>query len=227
MKKNRFNPLKLMATISFAAALAPAWAATGTISARPNPCEIPPGGHDCTTYVSWSTDGARHAKVFVRAEGRKGTPEREFGAEPSCDRCTAGWIEPGTQYVFTLVDFSSGGRGGVLASVTVTAAEGPGARMEGVTGEIRAEPNPCRIEPGRVECTTYISWSSTGPHARVYVRSEGAKRSPEREFGTGHMGDRVGATWIGADTRYIFTLVDFSSGSRGRDLASVVVTAVK
>lgn len=219
--------MNLMAALTFAAVLAPAWAASGTISARPNPCEVAPGAHACTTFVSWSTEGAQHARVFVRAEGRKGTPEREFAAEPSCERCTASWIEPGTQYIFTLVDFSSGSRGAVLANVTVTAAEGPGPRSEGVTGTISAEPNPCRIEPGRDACTTHLTWSSTGPHARVFVRSEGVKFSPEREFATGHARERVGADWIGGGTRYIFTLVDFSSGSRGRDLASVVVTAVK
>ena len=227
MKMNGFDHPILLACAAMAAAVAPARATTGAIYARPNPCEIRPGEQTCTTYVSWNTQDARHARVFVRSEGRKPSPEREFGAEPSCDRCGANWIEPGTTYIFTLVDFSSGSRGGVLAKVSVSAVEGPESRVEGVSGTIRAEPNPCRIERDRRECTTYLFWSSTGPHARVFVRSEGAKESPEREFAKGHVGDRVSATWIVEGTRYIFTLVDFSSGSRGRDLGSVVVTAVR
>jgi hypothetical protein len=176
--------------------------------------------------VTWSTQGAQHARVYVRAEGERATPEREFEAEPACARCGASWIEPGTRYIFTLVDFSTGSRGEVLANVTVTAADGPGARG-GISGVINAAPNPCRIEPGRVDCTTYLSWSSTGEHARVYVRAEGGKPSPEKEFGTGRVCEKCGASWIGEGTRYLFTLYDFSTGSRGRALASVVVTAIR
>jgi hypothetical protein len=227
MKINGFHHPILLAGMAFAGALAPARAATGTIAADPNPCAIPPGAHTCATNVTWATQGAQHAHVFVRAEGRKASPEKDFSAQASCERCIADWIEAGTTYSFTLVDFSTGRRGEVLANVTVTAVEGPGPRAEGVSGVINAGPNPCHIEPGRTDCTTYISWSSTGPHARVYVRAEGAKASREKEFGTGRAGDRVSATWIEDSTRYIFTLVDFSSGSRGPALASVEVTAVR
>jgi hypothetical protein len=227
MKINGFHHPILLAGMAFAGAMAPAWAATGTISAFPNPCHIEPGAQTCRTHVTWTSQDARGVRVYVRAEGRKATPEKEFAKEPSCERCDADWIEAGTTYIFTLVDFSEGRRGGVLGNVAVTAAEGPGPRAEGVSGVINAGPNPCHIEPGRADCTTYISWSSTGPHARVYVRSEGAKASGEKEFGTGRAGDRVSATWIGDGTRYIFTLVDFSSGSRGPALASVEVTAVR
>ena len=227
MKINGFHHKILLAGMAFAGLMAPAQAANGTISAYPNPCIIPPGAHVCATNVTWGTQGARHSHVFVRAEGRKASPEKEFSAQDSCDRCIADWIEAGTTYAFTLVDFSNGRRGEVLGNVTVTGVEGPGPRAEGVSGVITAGPNPCHIEPGRVDCTTYISWSSTGPHARVYVRSEGAKPSREKEFGTGRAGDRVSATWIEDRNRYIFTLVDFSTGSRGPVLASVEVTAVR
>ncbi|MGO4882478.1 MAG: hypothetical protein ACLP59_16845 [Bryobacteraceae bacterium] len=228
MNIHRLQHLTLIAAMGMLAGLAPVGAATGTISADPNPCFIPPGVHECTTFVSWSTEGTRNAKVYVRAEGAKDTPEREFAAKLACDRCSASWIAPRTRYIFTLVEFTPAGRGAVLGSVTVTGAEGNEAPRSGeVTGMIRAEPNPCRIEPGRVECTTWLSWSSTGTHARVYLRTEGAKNIPEKEFGTGRVQEHASASWIGADTRYIFTLVDFSNGSRGRELASVVVTAIK
>ena len=116
------------------------------------------------------------------------------------------------------------GRGAILGTVTVTAVEGQAAPAAGATGVISAEPNPCRAEPGRVNCAVHISWSSTGEHARIFVRSEGSQASPEREFATGRSGDRVRADWIAPDTRYIFTLVDFSGENRGQELARVVVS---
>jgi hypothetical protein len=212
--------LQLLASMAFAGAMAPAWAATGTISANPNPCVVPPGAPHCATNVTWATDGARGVRVYAQAQ-RAGAPEREFAKEPSCAQCVADWIEAGTTYVFTLVDFSEGRRGAILATVTVTGVAG------GVSGVIRAEPNPCRIEPGRDHCTAHIFWSSTGADARVFVRSEGPKGFAEKEFGRGNAGDRVEANWIEAGTRYFFALVDFSAGSRGQRLASVEVTAIR
>lgn len=226
MKTNGLRRPILVAVGALVGVWAPSWAATGTISANPNPCEIGPGAHDCTTYLTWSTEGAQHARVYVRTEGEKATAEREFAAEPACAKCGASWIEPGTRYIFTLVDFSTGRRGAVLGNVTVTAADGRGGRG-GISGVINAAPNPCRIEPGKVDCTTYLSWSSTGEHARVYVRTEGGKPSPEREFGTGRVCEKCGASWIAAGTRYLFTLYDYSTGNRGRALASLTVTAIK
>jgi hypothetical protein len=212
----------LLACLAFAGAMAPAWAATGTISANPNPCVVPPGAPHCVTNVTWATDGARGVRVYARAQ-KEGAPEREFAKEPSCAQCVADWIEPGTTYVFTLVDFSEGRRGAILANVTVTGVAGQG----GISGAIRAEPNPCRIEPGRDHCTAHIFWSSTGADARVFVRSEGPKGFAEKEFGRGRTGDRVEANWIEERTRYFFTLVDFSTGGRGQRLASVEVTAIR
>jgi len=106
----------ILTTVLFAT---PARAAQGTITARPNPCIILPGKHACTTHIIWSTD-APHARVYVRAEGKKALPEREFGSGKSCVKCTAPWIEAGTRYVFTLVDVTPGRRRPVLATVTVT-----------------------------------------------------------------------------------------------------------
>jgi len=227
MNRNRFDHLMLIAVTAFPCMLGTAWAATGKISAFPNPCKIDPGAHQCTAYLAWSTEGAVHARVFVQAQGKNNTGEREFGAENACEKCGATWIEEGDRYVFTLVDFSNGRRGAILSTVTVTAVKGPPLGPGAVSGTITASPNPCRIEHGKVECTTYLTWSSTGTHARVYVSSEGAKGTPEREFATGRAHEKVSATWIEEKTRYTFTLVDFSEGSRGRDLTSVVVTATE
>jgi hypothetical protein len=226
MTINRLHQPILLATLVFAATLGPAWAARGTISANPNPCQIAPGEHHCTTFVTWATEGVQQARVFVRNEGTNGA-EREFGTGAACASCEANWIEAGTRYVFTLVDFSAGSRGAILANVTVTAVGGPGARDNGISGVISAAPNPCRIERGRDHCTTFISWSSTGERARVFVRAEGAKAAEEREFSTVRAQDKAEANWIADGTRYVFKLVDFSTGGRGRELASVVVTAIK
>jgi hypothetical protein len=228
MENHRFERLLRTAALALLPALGSALGATGAISANPNPCEIVPGAHDCTTYLTWSTQGAQKARVYVRAEGKGGTPEREFGAEPACAKCTASWIEAGAQYVFTLVDFSTGSRGAVLATVTVTALNGPAAGAGGMSGVITAAPNPCRIPPGKVDCTAVLTWSTVGAeHARVYVAVEGGKPSPEREFGTGRSCEKCTASWIAEGDRYRFTLYDWSTGNRGRALASVVVTAIK
>ena len=228
MDTNGLNRLISIAAMALIGTLGPAWAATGTISANPNPCEIAPGAHDCTTFVAWSTRGVQHARVYVQAEGKKPSPEREFGAETACANCKANWIEAESRYIFTLVDFSAGRRGEVLATVTVTARGGPAAEAGRMSGVIKATPNPCRIPPGKVDCTSILTWSTEGAeHARVYVSVEGGKPSPEREFGTGRTCEKCTASWIAAGDRYIFTLYDWTTGSRGRSLASVVVTAVK
>ncbi len=202
-----------------------AWAATGTLAANPNPCLIAPGAHDCTSNLSWSTQGASQARVFVQAEGKAASAEKEFGSGKACAKCGASWIEANTKYVFTLVDFSSGSRGAVLATVTVTAEGGPRPGNRGAKGTISASPNPCLIMPNKNDCTVYLSWTTTGAeHARVYVKAEGAKASPEKEFGTGKACAKCGASWIEAGTKYLFTLYDFSTGSQGAALDSIVVT---
>lgn len=100
--------------------------ASGTIAASPNPCVIAAGQHECTSHITWSTQGVTHARVYVTSEGKRGREEREFGNSRSCEseRCRAPWIEKGTQYVFMLYDYSSGNRGRGLASVVVTATGG-------------------------------------------------------------------------------------------------------
>jgi len=98
------------------------------------------------------------------------------------------------------------------------------------SGIIAAQPNPCRIERGQRECTSHITWSTQNvKHARVLVKSEGKEGEKEREFsGSLSCGARrCPAPWIRPDTRYVFKLYDFSSGSLGRELGVVTVTATK
>ena len=96
-------------------------AASGTIGANPNPCRITTG-KACTTYITWNTQGATHARVYVFDAHKKEKKEEEFGTSLNCagQKCRAPWIEQGNEYVFTLYDYSSGSRGAALSSVTVT-----------------------------------------------------------------------------------------------------------
>ena len=100
--------------------------AWGTIAANPTPCRIERRRSDCTTFITWSTRGITQAKVYVTDDGPRGRRTKEFGSSTACEssRCSAPWIARGKTYEFTLYDFSSGRRGQVLASVTVTATDG-------------------------------------------------------------------------------------------------------
>jgi len=95
-------------------------------------------------------------------------------------------------------------------------------------GIIAAEPNPCRIRPGEEMCTAHITWSTQNVRrAKVLVKSEGRESLKENEFGSSLSCEsrRCRAPWIRPDTRYVFKLYDWSRGDRGRELASVTVTA--
>jgi hypothetical protein len=197
---------------------------SGTISADPNPCKIAAGQRECTTYVRWQTHGATHAKVYVTAEGKHSDVEKEFSTMLNCEgeRCRVPWITDNTKFLFQLYDFSKGTRGKLLGSVTVTSTEEP-------WGSIRAQGNPCKLGAGRRDCEVVINWEAHGvEQARVFVTAEGKKSAPEKEFGVGLTCEgRCAAPWIGADTKYLFQLYDYSKGSRGRVLGSVTVTAVE
>jgi hypothetical protein len=226
---NRWSSLIPMA--AWGVLLAPMWGASGEIAVSPSPCKIERGAYDCTVYVTWSTQGAAHARVFVTTLGRGQEKETEFANGRSCleQKCPASWIKAGTNYEFTLYDYSTGSRGDVLASVGVTAVNAPGAAVEkGAFGTIHASPNPCRIQPGAAKCTSYITWHAEGvEHARVYVASEGTRAIPEKEFANSRscVGTMCPADWIEQDTRYVFTLFDTSSADQVRVLAKVTVTA--
>jgi hypothetical protein len=111
-----------------------------------------------------------------------------------------------------------GGLGLCLFPAAVTAQE--------PWGEIRAEPNPCRLEGGREECTVFLHWHTRGvERAKVFVTAEGGRTFKEREFSASKEceGDRCAAPWITHHTKYIFQLFDFTRGDRGRLLSTVEV----
>jgi|SRR5579872_5864884 len=101
------------------------------------------------------------------------------------------------------------------------------APAQGPYGTIAAAPNPCRIERGQQECTSYITWSTQNvAQAKVFVTRENQKGNKEREFGATLSCEsrRCRAPWIQVRTQYVFKLYDYSSGGRGRLLGSVMVT---
>jgi len=95
---------------------------SGTISASPNPCIIERGQKTCTTYLTWSSQGVRHGRVYAVTEGSRGREEKQFSGSHMCSNCKAPWIEK-NPCTFTLYDYSTGTRGRTLASVTVTGTE--------------------------------------------------------------------------------------------------------
>lgn len=97
---------------------------------------------------------------------------------------------------------------------------------QGPSGEIRAEPNPCHIEPGKDECTTHLIWHTRGvEHAKVFVTAKGRKVLEEREFSDSRNceGHNCRAPWIEHGSVYKFQLFDFTRGDRGRMLGEVEV----
>lgn len=98
----------------------PLFAQTGTITADPNPCEVYLMQDLCTARITWSTQGASYVQVWVQGSGAEQLFAASGGGGPVY--ADAPWIsQEGGNYVFRLYDYSSGSRGALLGSVTVTA----------------------------------------------------------------------------------------------------------
>lgn len=110
----------LLACIALALALAPAVdAQSGMISGSPNPCTIPGGQSVCTTTASWSSSGTSQVQVWVSLNGGAEAAFATSGTGGAYQNAT--WIQgPPNSYAFNLYDYSSGSRGALLASTTVT-----------------------------------------------------------------------------------------------------------
>ena len=112
---------------------------------------------------------------------------------------------------------------GVLGAIGL-----PGRARAEASGSITASPNPCVIPRRASMCTSRINWSTEGAtHARVFVLGPHTTGPRETEFGNSLtcQSEKCRAPWIKAKNSYVFTLYDYSSGRRGRALASVTVTA--
>jgi hypothetical protein len=95
------------------------------------------------------------------------------------------------------------------------------------SGSISSSPNPCTIYHGQSLCSTTVSWSSQSTSSvQVWVSMNGAAETNFASSGGGSGYFQI-ASWIqGPPNNYVFRLYDYSSGSRGAQLASVTVSAV-
>jgi hypothetical protein len=94
----------------------------------------------------------------------------------------------------------------------------------GATGAISGSPNPCSIPSGQINCTSTITWSSQSTtQVQVWISHNGLPETNYATSGTGGPFSQA-ATWIQAGHSYVFSLYDYSTGSRGSKLSSVSVT---
>jgi hypothetical protein len=113
-----FSCLLLFAVVTVL--MPPALAQTGSIYANPNPCIIPSGQTECTTTITWSSQGTSAVEIWV-SWPNGGSPSL-FASSWSGGSHTqdASWIQANGTYVFTLYDYSGGSQGANLGSVSVT-----------------------------------------------------------------------------------------------------------
>jgi len=142
-------------------------AQSGAISANPNPCTIAGGQSVCTTTISWYSQGVSQVEVWVSLNG---APESEFALTSAGGTYyeDAPWIQgPPNSYVFNLYDYSSGSRGALLASKTVTGMYGvtltftnptrPSVGSNFVVGDYFA----LRVAGAPSNALVQIQWTST------------------------------------------------------------------
>ena len=96
------------------------FAQTGSVGSAPNPCTIYYTQSLCTSTVSWSSQGTTSVQVWVSVDGGSETLFASSGGGGTFPQ-DASWIQAIHSYVFRLYDYSSGSRGALLASRTVTA----------------------------------------------------------------------------------------------------------
>ncbi len=94
-------------------------AQTGSLSASPNPCTIYYTQTLCKAALSWSSSGTTAVQVWVAVDG--GAEVLFSSGGSGAQAADAEWIQAIKSYVFKLYDYSSGSRGALLASATVTA----------------------------------------------------------------------------------------------------------
>jgi hypothetical protein len=181
---------------------------SGSIGASPNPCQISVGQSVCTSLISWTSQDTTQVQVWI---SENGAPETNFATSNSGPASQdAPWIQgPPNTYNFRLYDYSSGSRGALLGSVTVTGNPPP------TTGTISAVPSPCILYFNQTTCSTTITWNASGvTQVQVWVSDNGA---PPTNFATSGSGQHSQiAPWIQyrpAPGGYTFYLYNCSSGT--------------
>ena len=126
-------------------------AATGTISASPNPCEIFLMEDVCTSRISWSASGTSSVQVWVQEGSGSEQLFAAFGGGTHSK--DAGWIpEHVGNYVFRLYDYPGGVRGALPASVVVRGDRGRSADPQSQAGRLRSR--SCALPPPRTRRRT-------------------------------------------------------------------------
>jgi len=116
---------------------------------------------------------------------------------------------------FSLYDYSSGSQGALLSTVVTTGAPYLAASLD-----------PCHLA-GAGQCTSTITWNALGyTRAWVFVQDPYSWGGVEQPVTAGVSGSIAMTSIQGSPHQYTFTLWDYSSGSRGANLGSVLVTAV-
>ncbi len=144
---------------------------TGTISATPNPCLIPSGGLNCTSYITWNTTNVSSARVLVSANNG---PESLFKNQLSCSNqsCPSAFITPAPDfYDFRLYDYSSGFKGQLLDSVRVT-AERSSPPDQIPTGNIDSA--ECTLSGGSITGWA-VDLDSPGASIKIQIYRDGPK----------------------------------------------------
>ena len=198
------------------------------IWAVPNPCVIDRADDvDCGVTIRWaSIPPVTAVQVWV---SHNGDPQRPFtGTGTTSGSRPATWIQAAPHtYTVNLYDLSGGNPdpatpppGAPLATVEVRAGS------DGVTrGYIWADPETCTIGQGDDDCTTEIVWTSRNTSAvRVWVSHNGSTTAFTDMDSLWGIKD---ATFIGESSGYTFSVHDHSGGSKGAQLASVVVRGTR
>ncbi len=177
-------------------------------------------------YVYTAGNTETHARFtygtdsnVVQSGGGTATQVQYFYSDSEVQQFVTG-LSPSTTY-YDRLEISSvlGTNYGAITSFTTPACENQN-QNQNHTGTITASPNPCIIPAGQNVCTSGIGWSTAGgvTHAVVYVDGS------EMADATSGNASANQANWITAGHTFVFTLYDYSSGSRGAALDSVSVT---
>ncbi len=121
MKANHIRGVQAFRALFFLAVFSGAtlYGQSGSLTAAPNPCEIFLMEDLCSSTLTWSSQGATSVQLWVQGQYGETLVASTGGGGPYVAEIT--WIQDYlSPYTFQLFDYSSGSRGGLLASVNVS-----------------------------------------------------------------------------------------------------------
>ncbi|HEU0005372.1 MAG TPA: SBBP repeat-containing protein, partial [Terriglobia bacterium] len=179
-------------------------ASRGTLTASSNPCEIPAGGSNCTTTLTWTTtDAVANAILYVQDIGLGHPPAAVDSGKSGTVEIS--WIQATPhRYIFTLFEITATGVAPISSIEVIGKEESKPAEP---SGTISAAPSSCVIPADGTTCSSVISWSTTTDvsDARVVVTDVGASGSPTF-LAKGKSGSVTYGTVEASPHRYVFTL---------------------